>query len=294
MHRRRRLELLGSARLISLLSAAATALALVAALASLVSPAPAAAAATGFAHAGWTAVLERFVDDGGLVDYAGLARDRAGLDRYLAALALASPDSAPQLFPTRDDELAYWLNAYNALVVAGVLDRGVATPSVWGDGLFGIGFFTVSRGTLGDQRMSLQHLEDEIVRERYRDPRIHAALNCASVGCPRLPRRAFAGATLAADLDAAMREFVARERHCRIDAAERTVWLSKIFDWFENDFLDEERRRGTPSSTTVAYINRYRSREAQIPTGFRVRFLDYDKRLNRQQTGASNARPDRP
>ena len=227
-------------------------------------------------------MLERFVDDAGLVDYAGVARDRAELDRYLAELALASPDSAPGLFPTRDDELAYWLNAYNALVVAGVLDRGAATPSVWGDGLLGIGFFTVERATLGGRRMSLKELEDEIVRERYRDPRVHAALNCASVGCPRLPRRAFAGATLTADLDAAMREFVAGDRHCRIDAARRTVWLSKIFDWFEDDFVDEERRRGTPFPTVVAYINRYRPREAQIPAGFRVRFLDYDKRLNRQ------------
>jgi hypothetical protein len=164
----------------------------------------------------------------------------------------------PHLFPTRDDELAYWLNAYNALVVAGVLDRGVATPSVWGDGLFGIGFFTAPRDTLGGRRLSLKELEDEIVRERYRDPRVHAALNCASIGCPRLWRRAFAGETLAADLDAAMREFVASERHCRIETAKSTVWLSKIFDWFEGDFLAEERRRGTPSPTVIDSINRYR------------------------------------
>jgi hypothetical protein len=231
-------------------------------------------------------VLERHVDERGLVDYAGLAGERSALDRYLADLAAASPDSAPALFPTRDDELAYWLNAYNALVVVGVLDRGVATPGVWGDGLFGTGFFTVPRGVLGGRRTSLQDLEDEIVRGRYRDPRVHAALNCASLGCPRLPRRAFAGATLGADLDAAMRGFVAEERNCRIDAAAKTVWLSKIFDWFESDFTGFGRTPGAAPGSVIDFVNRFRAAGAQVPSGFRVRFLAYDKRLNRQQPPA--------
>ncbi|MBP9142862.1 MAG: DUF547 domain-containing protein [Thermoanaerobaculia bacterium] len=243
---------------------------------------PGTVAAAEFPHADWTAVLERFVDEGGRVDYAGLAGDRGVLDRYLGSLAQESPDSTPALFPTRADELAYWLNAYNALVVAGVLDRGVETPSVWGDGLFGIGFFTVRRATLGGRRMSLKGLEDEQVRERFHDPRVHAALNCASVGCPRLPRRAFAGATLQAELDAAMREFVSDERNCRIDTAARTVWLSKIFDWFDDDFLDHERAGGAKTPTVIDYVNRYRAADQRIPAGLRVRFLDYDKRLNRQ------------
>ena len=168
-------------------------------------PAIASAASASFSHDEWTAVLERFVDRRGLVDYAALARDRSALDRYLARLGQASPDSAPARFPDRDDPLAYWINAYNAIVLAGVLDRGVDTPSVWGDGFFGIGFFTVERARLGGARTSLKTLEDDIVRRRFRDPRVHAALNCASLGCPRLPQRAFEGATLQTDLYAAMR-----------------------------------------------------------------------------------------
>lgn len=240
------------------------------------------ATAATFSHAEWTGVLERFVDDQGLVDYAALAGDRSGLDHYLATLASGSPDSTPARFPSQNDRLAYWINAYNAAVVAGVLDRGVDTPSVWGDGLFGIGFFTVERVLLGGERMSLKELEDDIVRGRFRDPRVHAALNCASLGCPRLPRRALQGPALDADLEAAMKELVAEPRNCRVDSTTRTVWLSKIFDWFEDDFIAFERRSGATAPTLIGYLNRYRRPAAQLPPGYRVRFLDYDKRLNRQ------------
>lgn len=243
---------------------------------------PLPASAGTLSHQDWTAILERFVDERGRVDYIGLSRDRGALDRYLDRLAATSPDSQPAHFPTRNDQLAYWINAYNAVVVAGVLDRGVETPSVWGDGFFGIGFFTVERANLGGEKMSLKELEDDIVRARYRDPRVHAALNCASIGCPRLPRRAFEGATLDAELDAAMREFVAEPRNCRIDSGAATAWLSKIFDWFEDDFLDFERRQGEARPSLTRYVNRFRARDAQIPGSLRVRFLDYDKRLNRQ------------
>lgn len=255
---------------------------LVVVFAALLAVVPDRAPASDFSHAEWTAVLERFVDDRGLVDYAGLAADRGALDRYLARLAQASPDSEPALFPSRDDQLAYWINAYNALVFVGVLDRGLDTSSVWGDGFFGIGFFTAQRGTLGKRVMSLKTLEDDIVRARFHDPRVHAALNCASLGCPRLPRRAFAGATLERDLDAAMREFVATERNCRVDRATRTLWLSKIFDWFGNDFLAFEAARSAADPTLLGYVNHYRAGDAQAPTGLRIRFIDYDKRLNRQ------------
>ncbi|MCB1009419.1 MAG: DUF547 domain-containing protein [Acidobacteria bacterium] len=263
------------------LSTPRTALATLALLA-LLAPVAAPAAAVGFSHDAWTAVLERFVDANGLVDYRSLSGDRAQLDRYLEALAAASPDSAPERFKTDAERLAYWLNAYNALVFQGVLARGPESESVWGDGLFGLGFFTAERHVLGGSRYSLKRLEDDVIRARFRDPRVHAALNCASLGCPRLPRRAFQGATLDVALDAALREFVADPRNCRVDAARRTVTLSKIFDWFEDDFLDRERRIGDPRPRLLDFVNRYRDPRDLVPRDFRVRFADYDKRINRQ------------
>ncbi len=244
--------------------------------------ATAAGAGEPFDHREWTSLLAAHVDDRGLVDYAGFAGDRTALEAYLARLTSTSPDSDPGAFPTPQHALAYWINAYNALTIRGVLDRGLDTPSVWGDGLLGIGFFTAERGVLGGRSFSLKALEDDVVRGRFADPRIHAALNCASISCPRLPRTAFDGETLEATLDAAMREFVAQETNCSLDTATGTVTLSMIFDWFEEDFLAFERRAGSADPSVLDYVNRYRAPGAQVPTSFHVAHRPYDKGLNRQ------------
>jgi hypothetical protein len=234
-----------------------------------------------FSYADWNLVLEKFVDEKGRVDYEALAKDRAALDRFVAAVERTSPDAEPALFPARNDQLAYYLNAYNAWVFRGVLARGPETVSVWKGGLVsGYSFFVGMDIVLGGVKTNLKKLEDKTVRARYADPRIHAALNCASRGCPRLPRKAFEPATLDAELDAAMREFVSETRNVAVDAAARTVTLSKIFDWFEGDFLAFEKKQGRADPGLVDYVNRYRAADAQVPRELRVRFAEYDKSLN--------------
>ena len=235
-----------------------------------------------FDHSDWATVLERFVDDEGYVDYSTLAADREALDRYIRSIETTSPDSDPERFADADAELAYWINAYNAQVFLGVLDWGPDIDSVWSGLISGRNFFVKRKITVGGERMNLKSLEDDIVRARYQDPRIHAALNCASIGCPRLPREPFLGATLDEQLDAAMKEFTRAEKHVRIDAAERIARLSKIFDWFEDDFIGFLKREGVEDPTLLDYVNRYRTEDGEIPDGFDIRFLDYDKGLNRQ------------
>ena len=236
-----------------------------------------------YSHAGWSSVLEKYVDERGRVDYLGLNRDRTGLDRYVEAIGRVSPKNSPGLFPTREDRLAYYINAYNALVFHGVLARGPEEDSVWSGLVSGLKFFGMRKFTVGGRVMTLKTLEDDLIREQFQDPRIHAALNCASIGCPRLPRHAFEPATLDADLDAAMAEFVAGERNVTVDEATRIVTLSKIFDWFESDFVRfETESRGRKGATAVDYINRYRAADEQIPAGYRVKFRPYDKRINKQ------------
>lgn len=234
-----------------------------------------------FSHADWGRVLARFVDARGRVDYQALAADRADLDRYLAAVGAVSPRNRPDLFPGREDRLAYYLNAYNALVIEGVLSRGPERESVWKGGLVsGYGFFAGRKFVLGGEETSLKRLEDRWIREDFADPRVHAALNCASLGCPRLPREPFEAEGLEARLDAAMTEFVGEVRNVSVDDAKRTVTLSKIFDWFEEDFLSFERARGNADPRLVDYVNRYRGALPRVPRDFRARFFDYDKRLN--------------
>ncbi len=242
--------------------------------------------AGGFDHGDWTLVLERFVDRQGLVDYAALAKNRATFDRYLERIKKVSPRSHPQLFPTRDDALAYYLNAYNALVFEGVLGRGPEETSVWRGIVSGYSFFVRMRIRIGGETMNLKSLEDDIVRAEFQDPRIHAALNCASIGCPRLPREAFVADRLSHQLDSAMTEFVTDSRHVELDTEDRTVTLSQIFEWFAEDFLTDEQNQGADEPSVLSYINRYRDGAGPIPEDYAVRYSEYDKRINSVGVGA--------
>ena len=234
-----------------------------------------------FSHSEWTQVLSRHVTDQGLVDYQALAKNPAALRRYITAIASVGPTARPDLFPTENDRLAYYLNAYNALVFEGVLARGPEPDSVWNGGLIsGYRFFVAMKFEVDGKKTSLKKLEDDLVRDQFRDPRVHAALNCASVGCPRLPQKAFDPAHLEEELDAAMREFVSSTKHVRVDTEESVVYLSRIFDWFSSDFLAHEKEQGTIRPTLIDYVNRYRDDSAHIPIGFKVRFLEYDKGIN--------------
>ena len=251
----------------------------------MLTPPPGGASETpaGYSHASWQTVLQQFVDSEGRVDYRALAADRGQLDRYLALVTEISPESHPQLFPSRGHQLAYYINAYNALVFDGVLDLGPGATTVWGWSTSGYGFFVKRKVVVGGRRTNLRDLENQDIRERFQDPRIHAALNCASIGCPRLPREAFDGETLDEQLDAAMVEFVGDERHCRVDPAKGVVALSKIFDWFKSDFVEHEARQENPGGGLIDYVNRYRGPEDQIDVDLGVEFLPYDKGLNRLQ-----------
>jgi hypothetical protein len=245
------------------------------------SPAPANGAPfeESFSYADWNAVLEAHVDERGTVDYAALARAPQSLDRFIASVE--RPKSDPGRFPSANHRLAYYLNAYNAWVFRGVLARGPEKESVWKGGLVsGYSFFVGMDIVVGGEKTNLKRLEDKTIRALFADPRIHAALNCASRGCPRLPRKAFEPATLDAELDAAMREFVSEERNVKADSAAHRVTLSKIFDWFDGDFLAFEKKQGNADPNLLDYVNRYRAAGAAVPRVWAVRFADYDKRLN--------------
>jgi hypothetical protein len=255
-------------------------------------PEDASSPAAPFSHDAFDRVLRRFVDEDGRVDYPGLKEDPADLDRYYALVAAYSPDSHPDLFASRADRLAYWINAYNAVVlrtvvarypIAGVEDVAAPFP-FW---LFSskLGFFVFQYAAYGGETANLYSLENFVVRKRFGDPRVHFALNCASRGCPRLPRHAFRGPDLERQLDAEAHRFFAEERNLRIDHRQKTVHLSSILDWFEDDFLDwYEARHGSEKPTLVKYAALYAPPETAAAlrraAGYAVRFVPYDWRLN--------------
>jgi len=247
-----------------------------------------------FDHAEFDRVLAAAVDDRGRVDYAGLARDPGELPAYFAALARTSPDSAPGRFPTREHELAYWLNAYNAVAIQMVLAAypiesvlDVKNPRA----LFFLprlaGFFVFRRFELGGDPTSLYFLENDIVRVRYGEPRIHFALNCASASCPRLPNEAFLRERLEAQLEREARRFFAEKRNLEVDPGERTVHLSAILDWYRDDYLDWlEREHPELPRTLLSYASLHApadvKRQLAGARDYEVVFRPYDWSLNDQ------------
>lgn len=211
----------------------------------------------------WARVLERFVDARGRVDFTALARDPADLNRFVAWVYAVGPNNRPELFPTRQDQLAYHVNAYNALAMWNILKAGIPEKlGAWRR----FSFFWRDRIQVGVERMSLYTYENEIIRP-LGEPRVHFALNCMTLGCPRLPREPFHPQTLDQQLEREAQQYFAEKRNLRVDHDARTVYVSQILEWFEEDFL-----RAAPS--LIAYINRYAPQP--VPADYELAFIPYD------------------
>lgn len=171
----------------------------------------------------YQAVLDAHVR-GGKVDYAGVKADGA-LDAWTAGLANATEPSG------KADKMAFWINAYNALTVELIADEWPLSSIMDLDG--GKVWDTRTFSVAGRQ-VTLNHIEHKILRP-LGDPRIHAAVNCASIGCPPLQSTAFSGSALESQLAAASRGW-AQTNGARIDKAQGIVQLNQIFDWYGGDF----------------------------------------------------------
>ncbi|MSS73607.1 MAG: DUF547 domain-containing protein [Candidatus Latescibacteria bacterium] len=231
-------------------------------------------------------VLRTFVDAQGRVDYAGLKARPDDLNAYVALLNRVSPASHPDRFPTRADSLAYWINAYNAFALRGVVEHYPAQSVRDIKTLFG--FFSRTDFTAGGRTCTLNHIERDILQKTFQDPRIHAAINCASLGCPRLPRRAFRPQDLDARLEEEMRFFIREPRNVRIDRGAPALGLSEIFKWYEEDFIGWYRRtKGVQAARITDYLSPYLPEEdrafLKAHPEIKIRYIDYDWGLNDQK-----------
>ena len=244
-------------------------------------------------HADFDRFLKRHVDAFGRIDYGAAKGDSADLDRYVAWVSEVSPDNRADLFPTREDRLAYWINAYNAWVIRKVLDRypidtvkDVRPPMA----LFFLprlsGFFVFEKIRLGGDRTSFRALENGIVRKRFGDPRVHFALNCASLGCPRLPTRAFTPMGLESELQRETLRFLSDPEKVRVyrsDGQKSRLFLSSIFKWYERDYTDWMKREHPHEPATIQgylAVQLPGSQEVLDCRDCQVEFVDYDWTLN--------------
>jgi Protein of unknown function, DUF547 len=229
------------------------------------------AAAFDHGHPTWDALLKKHVVllDGGKasrVRYAELARERPALKTYLQSVSYVGETE----FKTWDraEQVAFLINAYNAFTVEKVLTRYPDIGSIWDFGkVFGNPFRDRFFVLLGQPR-SLDDLEHGILRKAYREPRIHFAVNCASVGCPMLREEAYRGVELERQLEEQARRFLSDRSRNR--ARDGRLEVSKIFDWFKEDFEPRDR-----------YFLKYAGVLGLAP-GITppLAFLDYDWSLN--------------
>ncbi|GJL77907.1 MAG: DUF547 domain-containing protein [Nitrospinaceae bacterium] len=218
----------------------------------------------------WSQVLASSVDWQGRVDFEHLERNPSPLYEYVAYIAKVSPEKNPDKFPTIEEQLAYYINSYNALAMYGVITHGLPNNfnRLWDRAKF----FKFTRFNIGGRELSLLNYENDVIRP-LGDPRIHFALNCMVRACPRLPQTPFRAETLDADLDRLTREFVNDSRHVQVLPAAGLVRLSEIFRFYKKDFVNPKR-----ASSLIAYINKYR--DAPVKKKLKVEFIAYDWTVN--------------
>lgn len=232
-------------------------LVMLAVLSGSCSAAPARPLAARVDHAALDSVLAAHVRPDG-VDYEGLREHSLGtLTRYLDAMARVNAMALPKR--ERD---AFEINLYNATMLRAVCDR--LAPG-WTPASDDFAVFKAPLVRLKNRNISLNQLENDVIRPRIRDPRVHVALNCAAKSCPPLQPRAYRAATLDSMLDANMSRFVRDPRHNTIDASKRRMRLSRLFDWYAADFGG------------VAAVPVYVAKRLALPTsGWSVEYIDYD------------------
>jgi Protein of unknown function, DUF547 len=241
----------------------------------------------------YRAVLLGFVDAHGLVDYASLKEQRGDLDDFV--IYLERLDRKTYESWNEKEKIAFWINAYNGLTLRAIVDHyPIETdtpntsyplnsirqiPGVWNH--MGV--------TVMGQPMTLEYIEYKILRRDFHEPRIHMALVCAAISCPRLRNEPYLGATLDAQLDEQARTFLSDPNKFFVDRARNTVLASEIFRWYSDDFLPGgaagAKGGDVARKSLAAFVSPYVSDEDRTflaGSTYRVEYVSYDWTLNEQ------------
>ncbi len=236
---------------------------------------PSAAAEFDQTHSGLARVLSANVTNAG-VAYARLKANPDELDAYLGQIAAI----APAEFATweRSDRLALLLNLYNAETLR-LIREEYPVKSIRSLGTLPGAAWRRLVVRFGGEIMSLSHLENEVIRKEYGEPRIHFALVCAARGCPPLRTEPYVGAKLTQQLDDQARRFLATSEKNRFDTTTGVLWLSPIFKWYESDFTQAA---GSLKAYVVPFLAPDLAQALESAPGVKIRFTNYDWGLNDQ------------
>lgn len=225
-----------------------------------------------FDHSLFNQLLNQHVDSDGWVDYDGFLKDRNKLTTYLDLLRKNPPNKSTW---NDDEQLAYWINVYNAFTIDLVLqhypiesirDIGSKIQIPFVNTPWSHKFIEIN-----GEKYSLDNIEHGIIRKQFDEPRIHFAVNCASYSCPLLRNEAYTADKLDKQLDEQTRKFINDPKRNKITA--KKAEISQLFSWYTEDF--------TKNSTLKEFIGKYA--EADVSKSTRISYLDYRWELNSQQ-----------
>jgi len=225
----------------------------------------------------WNQMLHHYVDEQGRVNYAAWKGEAAGeLQHWLSQLSSVNLQDYPDL----NQQLTLWINLYNALVIDQVLQKYpilTIRPQVLGipNWIAFFQFFSRPIYLLGDLQYSLNTLEHSILRPQFQDPRIHFALVCAAVGCPLLRNEAYQMERIQIQLNEDATRFINNPAKVRFDDRTQTLYCSKIFKWYQQDFLKV-------ATSISAYVKPFLSPAIPLSDFTPIRYLDYDWSLNQR------------
>ena len=235
------------------------------------------------AHTAWTEVLESALDDDGLVDYRALRADPKALNAYLANLEATTP--AEHAKWTRNQRYAFWINAYNAYTIKLIVEKGPVDSikdlggwfsSPWEKKFIPLSAFDPEKD---GEKITLDEIEHELIRPVFKDARVHAAVNCASMSCPPLRDEAYQAERLDEQLDDQVKIWLGDTSRNKVAPRKGEIEVSKIFDWYDDDF-------GGKDESVVRWIAKHVGDEALAKrlkasaTDIDVEYLRYDWDLN--------------
>lgn len=234
-------------------------------------------AAPAFDYNPWHKVLKNVVTEKeGFVNYEQLRKDPSNLDAFLKQAEEISPNNRPDLFPTREDKLVYWLQVYNALAMKNVLNFWPIKKTSDKK----LRFFVFTKFDIGGERYSLKSYEDKAVREAFQEPRVHFFLNCASYSCPKLYREPLKADQLDKQLDRFARNFLNDPDRVKFDQQSGVLWLSKILYWYRGDFMAAMPDVEGKEDKVIAFINQFRDKKIPVDQVKDIKYFDYNWTVN--------------
>lgn len=219
-------------------------------------------------HKQWDQLVKKHVTTNGTVNYKGFVTDKEHLDAYLTLLS----NNPPKDSWSKNEVLAYWINAYNAFTVKLIVKHyPVESIKDLGGAIYKVNTsWDIKFINIGGEELDLNNIEHQKIRGQFKEPRIHFAVNCASISCPRLRNEAFTADKLDAQLTDQTKYFLNNKvKNDLSDPAKPKV--SKLFTWYSGDFK-------VNGKSVIDFINLYS--KTKIPEGTSLDYLDYNWKLN--------------